>query len=531
MANIVSDIKNRLLSEGIPNDVVRDIVMDLEFSMQEKINFSRITETLTKKQFPIRSEEHSIQNNDGLTNHLINSNNLDALDMMARIGKKADVVFMDLTDERLIFNDEVTTLSDSDLDHKWMTYIESRAKYIKKVLSNKGLLFVSVDDRYFAEARLILDKVMNPKNFVSNMIWKKPDNTIHNSYLNRTKEYVLVYKTVGLDRLSRKENTTGEHKQWNKIDRTRKYRNDYDYAIPIPNTDNEFAYAGGSKEDWEKRQQGIHAEYDWKWMLSKEAYEQRLADEKIKFKQDSNGIWKVYNEFTAGNDSPFDDVVDAPAYGTGKSEVEEMFKKMSKRNTKPTAYYKYLINLHPSENIHILDISGENASVGQAVLEMNEADEGTRTFTLIADENHDGYLEYFAFERLKKQILGFTSMKGVEVEGKGSNLNTYTLTKKMGENDEELFYSTVEFLHNMNKKESILESVEKYVDGLGNAVFILGNDFTYTEDVKEMLMDSMLLNRVNNVYVPFAINSSELYRELVSIGMASPKIKEVVLKA
>lgn len=532
MSNLLTDVRTTLTEKGLDAETIENLVSDIEFSMMEQFKFTRIKENLTKKLFPLIDAEKSIYTGNGTTNNLINANNLNALDVLNRIGKKSDVVFMDMTPERIIFNDAEVTIADHDRESKWFTYIETRAKYIKKIMSNESMFFVSVDDRFLAETKLILDKVFNKKNFVANMIWKKPDNSIHNDFLNRTKEYVLVYKSIGLNQLNRKENETGgKQKKFNKLDRTRRYRAVADYAIPVPNTEGEFAYAGGSKEAWENRQKGIHNEFDWRWMLDEVAFYERLEEGYISFKQGSDGQWKVYNVFTAGNPMPFDDVVDAPTYRKGKFEVEDMFQRMSKRNNKPTDYFKYLINLHPNENVHILDINGENASVGQAVLEMNCEDGGFRTFTLISDEKHDGYIEYFAYERMRKQIKGYTRIKDKEeIEGKGSNLNVYTLVEKETDIEGDIFNSIVKLVNNTIDLKIVTETLHQYKDGIGNSVFILEDTIVDNKELKDTLKTKMDLKRENSVYIPFKLRSPELSKELLSIGMDNPKYKELTLR-
>lgn len=535
MTNTLSKLRTELAATYALTSEMEDLLLDLELESMNKFQYSPIKENITKKLLPLRSDELSINTGKGLTNHLINANTLDALTMISKTGKKSDVVFMGLTDEYLRFNDELVTPYDLDAENKWYTYIENRARLVKKIMSNESILFVTVDDKHMAEAKLILDKVFNVKNFVTSMVWNKPDNTPHNKFLNRTKEFVLVYKSIALEQFNRKESETGPVEDYNKIDRTRKYRADYDYAIPVPfevaGKKDEFAYAGGVESLWVKRQKGKHNTYDWKWMLSKSQFEKRLSEGFIKFEKDeTKGYWKVYNVFFSGNDLPFDDFIDAPSYTTGKNQVEAMFNKMSKRNTKPTEFYKYLINLHPDENIDILDINGDTATVGQAILEMNEEDDCYRTFTIIADEKFDGYEDYFAYERLKKQIMGYKDLKTKkDVDGKGTNLNVYTLVKKSDVDSDELFNSVVNFKFNNVEKTVINENLESYTDCLGNNVFLLKDTIVENEELKATLRSVVNLDKSNTVYIPKKLRGPSLAKELLSIGTESPKVKEVAL--
>lgn len=76
---------------------------------------------------------------------------------------------------------------------------------ISNILSDTGILFISVDDEILAETKLIADKYLKRENYVSTLIFDTPDVSPHIKFLNKTKEYVLIYKGNKIKEFSRKK--------------------------------------------------------------------------------------------------------------------------------------------------------------------------------------------------------------------------------------------------------------------------------------------------------------------------------------
>lgn len=101
---------------------------------------------------------------------------------------------------RLIANTESNGRFHSD----WMTMIFSRLKLARNLLSEDGVIFISIDDGEIANLRKACDEIFGEDKFIAQLIWKSRQNKD-----NRTKngasvdhEYVIVYgKTIrGADR-------------------------------------------------------------------------------------------------------------------------------------------------------------------------------------------------------------------------------------------------------------------------------------------------------------------------------------------
>lgn len=91
--------------------------------------------------------------------------------------------------ERLVANLE----SDGRFHSNWLKMIYSRLRLAKNLLSDDGILFVSIDDNEAANLRRICDEVFGEKNFCAQFIWNTEGNTDNQYAIKVNHEYVLAF--------------------------------------------------------------------------------------------------------------------------------------------------------------------------------------------------------------------------------------------------------------------------------------------------------------------------------------------------
>ena len=84
---------------------------------------------------------------------------------------------------------------DHPLRHSyWLSFMEKRLKLAKNLLSEKGVIFISIDDNEQANLKLLCDKVFGEGNFVTNFVWKSKSGGANDSkYIAIDDEYILCY--------------------------------------------------------------------------------------------------------------------------------------------------------------------------------------------------------------------------------------------------------------------------------------------------------------------------------------------------
>jgi adenine-specific DNA-methyltransferase len=142
--------------------------------------------------------------------------------------------------------------------------------------------------------------------------------------------------------------------------------------------------------------------------------------------------------------------------------------------SKPKELIKHLIAITDKDkDITILDFFSGSGTTGQAVLELNEEDEGNRKFILCTNNEND-ICTKVCYPRMKKVINGYKDAKGVLVRGLGGNLKYFNTdfvdAEPTDQNKKKLVDKSTEMLC---LKEDCFEPVKK------------GNDFKIFKDNKE----------------------------------------------
>lgn len=165
-----------------------------EFSWIGKREAAKLAETLTKKVF---SEDKSDGVNCDCTENLfIEGDNIDGLKLLQKthLGK-VKMVYIDPpynTGKDFVYRD--------DLKHSdWCSMMYPRLKLAKKLLSDDGVIFISIDDNELFNLKMICDEVFGEENFVNCIAVKMSEATgvkmtHQNKRFPKLKEYILFYK-------------------------------------------------------------------------------------------------------------------------------------------------------------------------------------------------------------------------------------------------------------------------------------------------------------------------------------------------
>ena len=377
-------------------------------------------------------------------NHiLIEGDNLEALTALSYTHEgKIDVIYIDppynTGNKDFVYNDSFVDTEDSYRHSKWLSFMSKRLKIAKKLLSDKGVIFISIDDNEQANLKLLCDEVYGENNFISALIWRKQGGgKSDSSYLANNTEYILCYGKAP-DRFRTK---APDSDIYNKIDEVgRKYRlmsldfgslsyhKSLDYPIILPN--GIICYPGGDKEKWEKRQLGHYSTKDWTWRCSPEEYERRLKKGLIEFTYNKKtDRWKVQERLYYENREGglFENIIDGYTNRSANNEIQSIFGERSFAYPKPSVMIKFLISLIKKNTVTILDFFAGSGTTLHATMQLNAEDGGHRQCILVTN-NENNICEEVTYERNKRVIQGYTTPKGVKVEGLKQNTLRYYKT-------------------------------------------------------------------------------------------------------
>ena len=75
----------------------------------------------------------------------------------------------------------------------WLNMLYPRLKIAKNLLSNDGIIFISIDDREVDNLRNICNEIFNRNNFLAMFCWRTDGNFDNQAKVKRCHEYILAY--------------------------------------------------------------------------------------------------------------------------------------------------------------------------------------------------------------------------------------------------------------------------------------------------------------------------------------------------
>lgn len=135
--------------------------------------------------------KHRVTNDDIFDNRLIFGDNLLALKALeAEFAGRVKCVFIDPP-----YNTgSAFTHYDDGLEHSiWLGLMRDRLEIIKRLLSDDGSLWITIDDNEMPYLRVLLDEVFGRKSFVAQNVWQKRYSRDNNSAIGDVHDYVICY--------------------------------------------------------------------------------------------------------------------------------------------------------------------------------------------------------------------------------------------------------------------------------------------------------------------------------------------------
>lgn len=387
---------------------------------------------------------------------------------------KIDLIYIDppynTGSEGFMYNDKIVNKEDSFRHSKWLNFMDKRLRLAKNLLSQNGVMFISIDDNEVAKLRMLCDEIFR-EDWVDLMIWRKSgvgrDGKMKNTTtFRKDHEYVIViFKN---------------QKRLNKIIETPDFKNEYGN----PDNDPRGTFKAGSISLREEASKKGHKNYysvispsgkkfTRQFDIPKEEFEKLYNDVLVnnQGKKVSRIYWgkngdavpsiKIYiNEQRAI--TPYSILMKGTTTG-GTSELENILGgDFSSLRPKPSKLIKTLIQLGSQKDSIILDFFAGSGTTGQATLELNKDDKGNRKFILCTNDE-GGICTKTCYPRLKKVISGFI---GKEDKNKypalGGNLKYFKTdfveAKQTDQNKKKLVDKSTEMLC---LKEDCFELVKK----------------------------------------------------------------------
>lgn len=386
---------------------------------------------------------------DDLPNHiLIEGDNLEALTALSYTHEGAiDVIYIDppynTGNKDFIYNDSYVDKEDTYRHSKWLSFMAKRLRIAKKLLSERGVIFISIDDNEQANLKLLCDDIFLSKNCLATLIWDLGAGTSA-GHFTRAHEYILVY-------CNNRENIPNFSGGDGVID---------DRAIKKLSSKNhefEYRFKAGTKCE---APDGFELTGVWGGSEKTRLVSGRFLckNQKLVYDVVLSACWTQKNQmdsFFSGNET-FDskgqrvvefyfrnngklycrkerDKINPPSVlrnvattKQGSKILEKIIGENSFSFPKPVQLIQYLLNLRDSDST-ILDFFAGSGTTLHATMQLNAEDGGHRQCILVTN-NENGICEKVTYERNKRVIEGYTKPNGEKVEGLHHNNLRYYRT-------------------------------------------------------------------------------------------------------
>ena len=378
-------------------------------------------------------------------NLIIHGDNLHALKaLLPRYAGRVKCIYIDppynTGNEGWVYNDKVNSplmrtwlrengpVDNEDLERhdKWLCMMWPRLHLLKELLSDDGVIFVSIDDNEQHHLRMLMNEIFGEENFVANIVWnhrKSSQNDIdvslsHNHivcYARERRSFTFNAGDVDESRFSNPDNDPRGPWVADPMDAPN-VRENLTYEIVNPNTGDVYWPPEGRC-----------------WRFTPERFADALKDGRIVFGKSGNTKPQYKRFLTEARERGTNIFTIWSDVGTATDATRQLQQIFGRGQSFPTPKPKDLIEkivrVATNKDSLVLDSFAGSGTTAHAVLELNKEDGGNRKFILVECED---YADTVTAERVRRVINGVPGAKDKSLrEGLGGSFTYCTLGAPM----------------------------------------------------------------------------------------------------
>lgn len=372
-----------------------------------------------------KNEELSFHTDDSKpTNKLIIGDNYPALqNLLIQYKGNIDVIYIDPPYGKDSMGEFAQTNYQNAITRdNLLSMLYPRLQLAKQLLSEDGVIFCSIDDKNQAYVKCLFDEVFGEENFISNISRLSIKGGTKTRNIKPVNDYVIVYAKQLNNGNEKKELLLGEEfeeqnafifqdekgiyakgRELNKWGAGSRREDSPSMWFPIPGPNGEDVYP--------IRNDG--SEGRWRW--GKKKILQAIKENNIIYEQRKDGSYIVYQKIRENKEKnkQLTSVLTEFLNADGSEDLKDIFNTMMAifDYAKPQSLISFLIQNYPDDNAIILDFFAGSGSTGHSVLDLNNTDEGNRTFILCqlnekTDKTPNGIAYDVTSKRLKRIMTG-----------------------------------------------------------------------------------------------------------------------------
>lgn len=281
----------------------------------------------------------------------------------------------------------------------WLNMLLPRLRIAKDLLTEDGIIFISIDDNEYDNLKKLCDEIFGVRNFVANIVWQSTAGSNTGTNVITVTENILLYaknstickfNTLPIEDDEKYSNRDEYFEKrggyvLNKLDRRMTgphYSEALNYPITMP--DGTTVYPGSTTSKNNE---------NWNYRWSQQKVEWGIKNGFIVFKQ-VDGKWNAYfkqylkvdnNDQPIDRSLPYQNLIKLDQFNTtqGTREIMNLLGNKHFDYAKPSGLIKYLINMFPQKDIRVLDFFSGSATTAHAIMAVNAEDGGSREYILV----------------------------------------------------------------------------------------------------------------------------------------------------
>ncbi len=273
----------------------------------------------------------------------------------------------------------------------WLNMIYPRLKVARDLLTDDGVIFISIDDTEVENLRKVCDEVFGEQNFIATLVWERAYSPKNDAkFISNSHDYILMFaKRIDSFHIGRLERTAEANARYSNPDNdprgdwkpsdmsVKTYNAECDYPITCPSGRVVEPPAGRC------------------WSLSRNAFRERLQDNRIWFGTDGNSvpcIKRFLRELKFDGMAPTSILFykEVGHSQEGAKEVTALFgDKGVFDGPKPVRLLQRLLTLaNLKDDSIVLDFFSGSASTAHAVMKMNAEKQKHCPFIMVQLPEH-----------------------------------------------------------------------------------------------------------------------------------------------
>lgn len=384
-------------------------------------NYARMLTNMDTTTLIRPNEEHNAKpENKDSQNVYISGDNLDALQHLVKsYSGKVEVIYIDppynTGSDGFVYNDKFNftaedlakrldvsperaerilsmTRRGSASHAAWLTFMLPRLSFARDLLTDDGVIFISIDDNEQANLKKLCDEVFGEECFIGNIVRSTGQTTGQDSGgLGSSFDYILVYsKNEGME-LNGLELTEKDKLRFQNQDDVGFYA--YDQLRKTGSNDKREdrpnMYYGIENPDGEILYPIAAAGYESRWRVERKTYDNLVKENMIlwkKTKRDNDEIWWPYVKYYLDGRTKRPSPLWADLEGNKKAarEVRDLFDGEKVFDfPKPVDLLLRVIQISCEKDTIIVDFFGGSSTTAHAVMQKNSEDGGNRRYILV----------------------------------------------------------------------------------------------------------------------------------------------------